>query len=334
MPLAFESVRGRPSGQKLSEILERGPLALEPALRCATDIASALREMHQDGRTHGAVNPDHIVIRTSGAMLLTPERRAYTDPLEDLSGFGNALYAMLTGRSAVSEEMRLVPAKPAILKGPPAVRAATMRVAERCLTAERDTAPDFQKILTEVRLLHVMAKQFSPETAGLHAAQHPQFAPMLTPMQPLDVFAGKAPPVINPPFVRPAADVLAPPVPKPPALAPPAPAPPPAKPPEQPDPIPAMPEAPAKAAETVPARPGIDSPATRRARGSHSRPILSHVVCPKCKGYQVRLSRPRTRFERFVNLLGIGVYRCHRCFYRYIPLLGRKIVRKSGSQTA
>ncbi len=61
----------------------------------------------------------------------------------------------------------------------------------------------------------------------------------------------------------------------------------------------------------------------------HSRPILPDVMCPKCKGFEVRLSRPRTRFERFLNLLGIGVHRCHRCYYRYVPLLGRKIVRKA-----
>jgi hypothetical protein len=51
-------------------------------------------------------------------------------------------------------------------------------------------------------------------------------------------------------------------------------------------------------------------------------------MCPKCKGYHVRLSRPRTRFERALNLFGVGIHRCHRCFYRYIPLLGRKIVHK------
>jgi hypothetical protein len=52
-------------------------------------------------------------------------------------------------------------------------------------------------------------------------------------------------------------------------------------------------------------------------------------MCPKCKGFHVRLSRPRTGFERFLNLLGLGIHRCHRCFYRYIPFFGRKIVRKS-----
>lgn len=328
MPLAFDSARGRNGGQKLEEILERGPLALEPALRHATDIACALRELHLDGRAHGAVDTGHIVIRASGATLLAPERRGYTDPLDDLSGFGDALYAMLTGRSAGGEEMRLVPAKPVILKGPLAVRAAAIRLAERCLTADRETAPDFQKVLTEVRLLHVMAKQFSPDAMGLQIAPpSPPPGPVFSSNQPLEVYMGKAPPVINPPVVRTPAAPLALPGPT-----------------EQPEPGSAAPDAAteevaadgtedaAAAAgeeDAVPTKPGIDSPPTIRARGSHSRPVLKNVMCPKCKGYHVRLSRPRTGFERFLNLLGIGVYRCHRCFYRYVPLLGRKNVRKS-----
>ncbi len=56
--------------------------------------------------------------------------------------------------------------------------------------------------------------------------------------------------------------------------------------------------------------------------------VLKDIACPKCEGHHVRLSRPHTPFERFLNLLGMGVHRRHRCFYRYIPFFGRKIVRK------
>lgn len=320
MPLAFESARGRQAGQRLAQILEKGPLGLEPALRHATDVASALRELHEDGRSHGAVDPDHIVIRSSDAILLTGERRGYPDPLEDLLGFGNALYAMLTGRPAGSEEMRLLPGRPGALKGPSAVRAAALRLAERCLTAERDTAPEFQKVVTEVRLLHVMAKQFSPDAAGIEAAPIPLPAPpspvpmLIVPPQPLEAFAGTATPVIDPPAGRRPAPFPAPPKIEPPSGI------------EPPSEITDSPAAPAG----PPASPtGDPPPAPQRRRASHSRPILEDVMCPKCKGFQVRLSRPRTRFERFLNLFGIGVHRCHRCYYRYIPVLGRKIVRKS-----
>ena len=147
--------------------------------------------------------------------------------------------------------------------------------------AERETAPDMQKVLTEVRLLSVMAKQFSSDSASLHMPPAPPVP--YPPPQPLEVFAGKAVPVINPPGSG--------------ATAPPA---------DDPD----------------VAKPGDDSPPTLRAKASHSRPVLNDVMCPKCKGYHVRLSRPRTAFERFLNALGMGVHRCHRCFYRYIPFLG------------
>lgn len=306
MPIAFESARSRHGGQSLIEVLARGPLPLESALRYATEIALALREMHDDGRAHGKVEPEQVMIRSTGATLLPPERRGYTDPLDDLAGFGNVLYAMLTGRPPAGEEFRLVPAKPPAMKGAAAVRAAATRLAERCLTAERETAPELQKILTEVRLLHVMAKQFSPDTPTLQAVPPPP--PSFPPPQPLAVFAGKAPPIINPPTVMPISGGPESVAPEPAAGAP--------------EPAPTAPPPPV-------AKPGENSPPTVRAKGSHSRPILKDEMCPKCKGYHVRLSRPRTRFERFLNLLGIGVHRCHRCFYRYIPLLGRKIVRKS-----
>jgi hypothetical protein len=313
LPIAFDSARSRPGGQNLTEVLAKGPLPLEAALRYATEIATVLREMHLDGRAHGSVEPQNVYLKSSGATLAPPDRRGYTDPLNDLAGFGMVLYAMLTGRAPAGEELRLVPAKPPVVKGPAAVRAAATRLAERCLTAERETAPDMQKVLTEARLLHVMSKQFQPDAQGLFAVPAP--APPAFPAgQTLEVYAGKAPPIINPPAGTPetASTLETDPVPPEAVLL---------------DPPVADEEE--QGTEPPAARPGEHSPPTVRARGSHSRPVLKDVMCPKCKGYHVRLSRPRTRFERLLNLMGIGVHRCHRCFYRYIPLLGRKIVRKA-----
>jgi hypothetical protein len=200
VPIAFDSARSRPGGRSLAEVLSGGPLPLEAALRHATEIALVLREMHADGRAHGAVEAQNIYIKPSGAVLVTAERRGYKDPLDDLAGFGLVLYAMLTGKSP-GDELRLIPGKPPVLKGPAAVRAAATRLAERCLTAERETAPDLQKVLTEVRLLHVMSKQFQPDAPSLFAVPAPPTPPSFTPSQSLEVFAGKAPPVINPPAI-------------------------------------------------------------------------------------------------------------------------------------
>lgn len=291
-PFAFESFR-RAAGQTLEGVLKQsGPLPLDACLRHATDLAAAIREMHLDGRAHGGIDPAHVIIRNGGASLAHPERRGLPDPLLDLIGFGAVLYAMLTGKAPEGAEFRLVPAKPVTVRGPAAIRASATRLAERCFMAERETAPDFQKILTEVRLLGVMAKQYSSEQIGLHLPPPPPPIPF-PPPQPLEVYAGKAQPVIAPPV--PGKNFSAP------------------------------PESPLKDSN----KPGENAPQTLRAKASHSRPVLLDVMCPKCKGYHVRLSRPRTRFERFLNLLGLGVHRCHRCFYRYIPFFGRKIVRKT-----
>jgi hypothetical protein len=211
VPFAFHSAR-RPSGQTLAEILgQNGPLPLDVCLRHATDLATELREMHADGRVHGSVNTAHVLIRHSGVSLANAGHRGLPDPLSDLTGFGGVLYAMLTGKAPTGDEFRLVPAKPPVVKGPGAIRASATRLAERCLSAERDSAPDFQKILTEVRLLSVMAKQFSADQLRLHVPPPPPPI-VFPPPQPLEVFAGKAAPIINPPAAAPpsAGAILAP----------------------------------------------------------------------------------------------------------------------------
>jgi hypothetical protein len=291
VPFAIQPVRTRPNGQVLGEILaQHGPLPLRDCLRYATEIVSILRELHDDGCVHGTVNPATIAIEASGATLLPTEQCGYADPLADLIGFGAVLYAMLTGRKPAGDELRLVPCKPAGLNGAAAVRASAMRLAERCLTAERETAPDLQKILTEVRLLRVMSKQAPAEQPGLFLQPPPGLS--YAPPQPLAAFSGSAAPVMAPPAAHTQWALVA-------------------------------------APTADPAQPGEHSLQTRRAKRSHSRPVLQDVACPKCKGFHVRLSRPRTTFERIINLFGMGIYRCHHCFYRYVPFFGRKFIQKS-----
>jgi hypothetical protein len=81
---------------------------------------------------------------------------------------------------------------------------------------------------------------------------------------------------------------------------------------------------------TVPEAEKAASPApeTRHEHEAQPRPFVKDLMCPKCRHQTVRLSRSRTVLEHCLNLLGFGVYRCHRCFYRYMPLLGRRNIRK------
>ena len=54
-----------------------------------------------------------------------------------------------------------------------------------------------------------------------------------------------------------------------------------------------------------------------------SQPIL--ISCPRCHG-PVHTSRPQGVRERFLTLLGMRPFRCHRCYYRYARFLGMRVV--------
>jgi hypothetical protein len=56
-------------GQRLAE----GPLPIPEALRYATLLAEALRQIHDEGRTFGALTPSNIAINSSGLELIVPQ---------------------------------------------------------------------------------------------------------------------------------------------------------------------------------------------------------------------------------------------------------------------
>ncbi len=52
------------------------------------------------------------------------------------------------------------------------------------------------------------------------------------------------------------------------------------------------------------------------------------VFCPRCASSDVHDSRPKDRIERTLIRFGVGIRRCHRCFYRYLYKNGVRIGRQ------
>jgi hypothetical protein len=134
------------------------PLAF--ALRCATDVASALRELHREGSAHGVVTPDLILVRAFGATLLLPEGAAsQLDPRVDIRDFGAVLFEILTGSKPTPGAAPLCVPQPVPHSTPAGLRAAAIALATRCLATVPEARPPMQKVATEVRLLAIMARQ-------------------------------------------------------------------------------------------------------------------------------------------------------------------------------
>lgn len=198
----------------LASRLAQGPLALPFALRCATDVAVALRELHQAGLAHGEVSPASVVLRPSGAALLPPTGLVgEANSRADVAAFGAVLYEMLTGGKPPSGGLLEASAERVSGVGLPGLRAAATRLAAKCLAAAPDEAPTTQMIVTEVRLMNVLAQQLGSKSPEPLAPEPPPPPPQPTRPPP-------APPALEPP-------APAPPPPVPPPPAPPQPAPPP-----------------------------------------------------------------------------------------------------------
>lgn len=141
------------------------------ALRCATDVACSLRDLHEAGRLHGSVNVNSVVVTKTGAQLLPPNGHArHAVAGADVSAFGALLYEMVTG---AKPSPRAAPPLPTVAprNTPNGLRIAATRLASKCLRSTSNSFTEMQKVLTEVRLLGVqsgiqrMAPAFEPLTA-------------------------------------------------------------------------------------------------------------------------------------------------------------------------
>ncbi|MGP8245372.1 MAG: hypothetical protein ACLQVN_12745 [Bryobacteraceae bacterium] len=143
--------------ESLAARLRKEPLPLALALRLATGIASELRDLHAEGRAHGALELESLRCSRSGISL--GEARGGTDKASmrrDIAGYGRILNWMLTG----SPEPQ-APAGPLKHRSSEALRAQALDHARRCLSGR----PGIQRVVTEVRLLSVLARQM-PEAAA------------------------------------------------------------------------------------------------------------------------------------------------------------------------
>jgi hypothetical protein len=164
--------------ETLAQRLSQGTLPLWYALRCATDVATGLRDLHEEGRLHGSVNAESVVVAKTGARLLPPNGHArYTVASADVSAFGALLYEMVTG---AKPSPRATPPLPAIASRntPKGLRIAATRLASKCLRSTSNSFTEMQKVLTEVRLLGLQARiQQLPAAAAAAPGAAPAAAP-------------------------------------------------------------------------------------------------------------------------------------------------------------
>jgi len=290
--LTMEFLESAGYTESLSSKLAGGALPVPFALMCAMEIASSLRELHQEGLAHGEVNPANIWLSSSGARLL-PHGNAPPSATtrSDVAAFGAVLYQMLTG----------VPPQ-ARTPGPPftpitaptdmtAVRSDAISLAERCL----DGVPDITHVIIELRLLGI-------SIARLRKAPHRG--------QPLEPAGAAAPLPLLTDFVESPTEIeIVPttpdkaaavgagaehpaPIELPVAIAPPVPAP------------PAAPESPAPEPAGIPPEPSSHTSAT------------APVICPRC-GSHAPFAAPHSALDRLLNRIS-RIRRCDSCGFRFI----------------
>ena len=92
--LATRNIGSRTLAGRLAE----GPIPAEQAFRYATLLGQALRDLHDTGRSHGAVSPETIVLTADGLELLPPDATSWQSDIPgDMFAFGSVLAEMLPG---------------------------------------------------------------------------------------------------------------------------------------------------------------------------------------------------------------------------------------------
>jgi len=84
----------------LADRMSEGPIPVDDVLRYATLLGEALRKLHDNGKSHGAVSPQAILLTDDTLDLVPPPETApKADTQADIFAFGTVLGEMLAGRA-------------------------------------------------------------------------------------------------------------------------------------------------------------------------------------------------------------------------------------------
>lgn len=178
-------------GETLAERLDRAPLPFSASVRYAYDVAKALRELHQCGKSHGSVNCQTIELRPSGAVLRLPSGDLPPADAwrQDLRGFGSVLLSLFP-EEPPPPPPGSIPPKPAFPHSPPPILDAngvwsTARMlAHRCIAEPPDTAWTMQRAFSEFCVLNLVVRQW-PRKAKTQASSSSLSLAPPTPSPPL-----------------------------------------------------------------------------------------------------------------------------------------------------
>src|SRR5437879_6911630 len=119
-------------GKTLAQVLSGGPISLAAALQAASEIAAALREIHEQGRAHGSVATATIDMTERGAELQPARSWDQADTGRDIRDFGGLLFQMLTGAPPRTGELPVPSRLPGSRSGPAGLRVSAIQVAGNC----------------------------------------------------------------------------------------------------------------------------------------------------------------------------------------------------------
>lgn len=165
--------------QTLAQRLTEGKLPVPEALRLAMSLATGLRKIHDEGRSHGRLTPERIELTPSGASLLPTshiehEVTSYTAPevlrgrpadaRSDIFSFGVIVYEMITGHrpfSGTTADALLVSMSTA--SAPATGSPALDSLLANCLAMDPASRwQRLQKAQMELKLLTVSARRTEP----------------------------------------------------------------------------------------------------------------------------------------------------------------------------